>query len=191
MSSTSASSISSASSDRWCGNSLQVKWMTDVVAGGKANDWLMRWYGNALCLVLALCLALVLEIRATWRNFRYLIFLLVIRWIPGLADHFMLFHSFPQCENLELVERRHQWSFFIKIQWAFWLSCWFLDRCIWTECEVKLVLVRINFKRAVNAFPKKCHEMQTSTEQRVWETSRFVRDRWKINCRLTPSQILQ
>ena len=53
MSSTSTSSISSAStstsSDWWCGGSGQAKWLTDVVAGGKSNDWLMRWYGNALC----------------------------------------------------------------------------------------------------------------------------------------------
>ena len=43
--------------------------MTDWCGGGdKSNVWLMRWYGNALALALAL------EIRATWRNFRYLIF---------------------------------------------------------------------------------------------------------------------
>ena len=66
MSSTSASSISSAStsasSDWWCGGSGQVKWLTDVVAGGKSNDWLMQWYGNALCLALALALSLVLAL---------------------------------------------------------------------------------------------------------------------------------
>ena len=64
MSSTSTSSISSASastsSDWWCGGSGQVKWLTDVVARGKSNDWLMWWYGNALCLVLVLALSLVL-----------------------------------------------------------------------------------------------------------------------------------
>ena len=64
MSSASASSISSAStsasSDWWCGGSGQVKWLTNVVAGGKSNDWLMQWYGNALCLALALALALAL-----------------------------------------------------------------------------------------------------------------------------------
>ena len=69
MSSASASSISSAStsasSDWWCGGSGQVKWLTDVVAGGKSNDWLMQWYGNALCLVLALALALVLMLALT------------------------------------------------------------------------------------------------------------------------------
>ena len=103
----------------WCGGSGQVKWLTDVMAGDKSNDWLMQWYGNAQCVVLALalslalalaltddvvavgksndwlmwwysnvlCLALeltltlplALEIRATWRNFRYLIFLFNIR----------------------------------------------------------------------------------------------------------------
>ena len=46
----------------WCGGSGQVKWLTDVVAGGKSNDWLMRWYGNALCLALALALSLVLAL---------------------------------------------------------------------------------------------------------------------------------
>ena len=62
MSSASASSISSASAsfDWWCGGSGQVKWLTDVVAGGKSNDRLMQWYGNALCLVLVLALSLVL-----------------------------------------------------------------------------------------------------------------------------------
>ena len=64
MSSPSTNSISSAStsasSDWWCGGSGQVKWLTDVVAGGKSNDWLMQWYGNALCLALALALSLVL-----------------------------------------------------------------------------------------------------------------------------------
>ena len=34
----------------WCGG------------GGKSNDWLMRWYGNALCLALALALSLVLAL---------------------------------------------------------------------------------------------------------------------------------
>ena len=66
MSSTSASSISSActstSSDWWCGGSGQVKWLTDVVAGGKSNDWLMQWYGNVLCLALVLALSLVLAL---------------------------------------------------------------------------------------------------------------------------------
>ena len=33
--------------------------MTDYVVC-KSNDWLMRWYGNALCLALALALSLVL-----------------------------------------------------------------------------------------------------------------------------------
>ena len=74
MSSASSSSSASASTDWWCGGSGQVKWLTDVVAGGKSNDWLMQWYGNVLCLALAPSLAL--EIRATWRNFRYLIFIL-------------------------------------------------------------------------------------------------------------------
>ena len=87
----SASTSSSASTDWWCGGSGQVKWLTDVVAGGKSNDWLMQWYSNVLCLALALALfialalalalvlvlalALALEIQATWRNFRYLIFM--------------------------------------------------------------------------------------------------------------------
>ena len=66
MSSASASSISSASasasSDWWCGGSGQVKWLTDVVAGGKSNDWLMQWYGNTLCLALELVLVLELEL---------------------------------------------------------------------------------------------------------------------------------
>ena len=70
MSSASASSISSsissastsASSDWWCGGSGQVKWLTDVVAGGKSNDWLIEWYSNALCLALALALVLVLAL---------------------------------------------------------------------------------------------------------------------------------
>ena len=44
----------------WCGGSGQVKWLTDVVAGGKSNDWLMWWYGNALCLALVLVLSLAL-----------------------------------------------------------------------------------------------------------------------------------
>ena len=34
----------------WCGGSGQandwVKWLTDVVAGGKSNDWLMWWWGQ-------------------------------------------------------------------------------------------------------------------------------------------------
>ena len=41
----------------------------------------MQWDGNPLCLVLALALAL--EIRATWRNFRYLIFFLKIQYQTG------------------------------------------------------------------------------------------------------------
>ena len=49
----------------WCGGSGQVKWLTDVVAGGKSNDWLMQWYGNALCLVLALSLVLALALALT------------------------------------------------------------------------------------------------------------------------------
>ena len=65
----SASSISSAntstSSDWWCGYSWQVKWLTDVVAGGKSNDSLMRWYSNALCLAPALALSLVLALALT------------------------------------------------------------------------------------------------------------------------------
>ena len=64
MSSASASSISSASTsascDWWCGGSGQVKWLTDVVAGGKSNDWLMQWHGNTLCQALALALSLAL-----------------------------------------------------------------------------------------------------------------------------------
>ena len=80
ITSASSSSSTSASTDWWCGGSGQVKWLTDVVAVGKSNDWLMQWYSNALSLALALALslALALEIRATWRNFRYLIFYLVI-----------------------------------------------------------------------------------------------------------------
>ena len=62
MSISSTSSISSASSDWWCGGSGKVKWLTDVVAGGKSNDWLMQWYGNALCLVLVLALSLALAL---------------------------------------------------------------------------------------------------------------------------------
>ena len=62
MSSASSSSSTSASTDWWCGGSGQVKWLTDVVAGGKSNDWLMEWYINALCLLLALALALVLAL---------------------------------------------------------------------------------------------------------------------------------
>ena len=58
--STSSSSSANASTDWWCGGSGQVKWLTDVVAVGKSNDWLMQWYSNALCLVLALALALPL-----------------------------------------------------------------------------------------------------------------------------------
>ena len=46
----------------WCGGSGQVKWLTDVVAGGKSNDWLMWWYGNALCLSIVLALSLVLAL---------------------------------------------------------------------------------------------------------------------------------
>ena len=67
MSSASASSISSASAstDWWCGGSGQVKWLTDVVAGGKSNDWLMQWYGNALCLALVLALSLALVLALT------------------------------------------------------------------------------------------------------------------------------
>ena len=66
MSSASTSCISSAStstsSDWWCGGSGPVKWLTDVVAGGKWNDWLMQWYGNTLCLALALALSLALAL---------------------------------------------------------------------------------------------------------------------------------
>ena len=66
MSSASASYISSASasasSDWWCGGRGQVKWLTDVVAVGKSNDWLMQWYGNALCLALVLAISLVLAL---------------------------------------------------------------------------------------------------------------------------------
>ena len=57
-----SSASASASSDWWCGGSGQVKWLTDVVAGGKSNDWLMQWYGNALCLALALALSLALAL---------------------------------------------------------------------------------------------------------------------------------
>ena len=42
----------------WCGGSGQVKWLTDVVAGGK----LMQWYSNALCIALAQALSLVLAL---------------------------------------------------------------------------------------------------------------------------------
>ena len=60
----------------------------------------MQWYGNALCLVLALvlalalALALALEIRATWRNFRYIIFIFltlatyVYKWDLSAWTHF-------------------------------------------------------------------------------------------------------
>ena len=67
MSSASASSSSSAnaSTDWWCGGSGQVKWLTGVVAEGKSNDWLMQWYSNALCLVLALALLLALALPLT------------------------------------------------------------------------------------------------------------------------------
>ena len=51
-----------ASSDWWCGGSGKVKWLTDVVAGGKSNDWLMQWYGNTLRLALALALSLALAL---------------------------------------------------------------------------------------------------------------------------------
>ena len=72
MSSASATSISSAStsasSDWWCGGSGQVKWLTDVVAGGKSNDWLMQWYRNALSLVLALVLALTDDVVAVGKS---------------------------------------------------------------------------------------------------------------------------
>ena len=44
------------------GASGQVKWLTDVVAGGKSNDWLMWWDGNALYLALVLALALALAL---------------------------------------------------------------------------------------------------------------------------------
>ena len=57
-----SSASTSASSDWWCGGSGQVKWLTDVVAGGKSNDWLMQWYGNALCLALALAVAVAVAL---------------------------------------------------------------------------------------------------------------------------------
>ena len=75
---------------QWHSGKGQVKWLTDVVAVGKSNDWLMWWCSNTLSLVLALSLmlslvlalalglALALEIRATWQNFCYLIFKIVI-----------------------------------------------------------------------------------------------------------------
>ena len=68
ISSASASSSTSASTDWWCGGSGQVKWLTDVVAGGKSNDWLMQWYGNALCLALALALALTDDVVAVGKS---------------------------------------------------------------------------------------------------------------------------
>ena len=68
-----------------CGGSGQVKWLTDVVAQGKSNDWLMWWQWASQmtdwcsdALSLALGRAPALEIRATWRNFRYLIFPFVV-----------------------------------------------------------------------------------------------------------------
>ena len=39
--------------------------LTGVVAGDKSNDWLMQWYGNDLCLVLALALSLALVLALT------------------------------------------------------------------------------------------------------------------------------
>ena len=33
---------------RWRGGRGQGKWLTGLVAGGKANDWLMRWRGDAV-----------------------------------------------------------------------------------------------------------------------------------------------
>ena len=62
MASASSSCSASTSTDWWCGGSGQVKWLTDVVAGGKSNDWLMQWYGNTLCLALALALSLALAL---------------------------------------------------------------------------------------------------------------------------------
>ena len=60
--SASSSSSTSTSTDWWCGGIGQVKWLTDVVAGGKSNDWLMQWYGNSLCLALVLALSLALAL---------------------------------------------------------------------------------------------------------------------------------
>ena len=35
---------------------------SNVVVEGKSNDWLMRWYGNALCLAIVLALVLALAL---------------------------------------------------------------------------------------------------------------------------------
>ena len=32
----------------WLGGRGQGKWLTGLVAGDKANDWLMRWHGDAV-----------------------------------------------------------------------------------------------------------------------------------------------
>ena len=140
MSSASASSISSAStsasSDWWCGGSGQVKWLTDVVAGGKSNDWLMQWYGNALCLVLALALALALalEIRATWRNFRYLIFLHLFvcslregGWLPSMTGEGGCGQTLPEPDKGRYASYWNAFLFLVNSnhtnsQWL-WKSC--------------------------------------------------------------------
>ena len=101
MSSASASSISSAgtsaSSDWWCGGSGQVKWLTDVVAGGKSmTDWCLVLV-LALSLVLVLVLALTDDVVAVGKSNDWLM------WWQGGKSNDWLMQSYSNTLCLVLV----------------------------------------------------------------------------------------
>ena len=142
--STSSSSSTSTSTDWWCGGSRQVKWLTDVVEGGKSNDWLMQWYGNALCLALALALslvlalALVLEIWATWWNFHYLIFCYVVS--AGSSSQLVLiltliFGWTLSVQDVSLISFGRKFCNLFLDQFGFEYCFWYMF-CFWLDLPV-------------------------------------------------------
>ena len=111
----------------------QVKWLTDVVAGGKSNDWLMQWYSNALCLVLALALALALalEIRATWRNFRYLIFVFLFSRSKSTDTNIANFVYFVNSSSSSEHIFGHIWILgtFYSTHFVYWKMVAYTSEC--------------------------------------------------------------
>ena len=70
----------------WFGGRGQVKWLTGLVAGGKANDWLTWWHGDTVTqwcgeMVMRWCSGAVMW----WRGMQWCSGRGQVKWLTGLV----------------------------------------------------------------------------------------------------------